>query len=268
MPPLDLAPGNPNGLELAAPLIAAAGCLGYGLEHGRAFRLEGLGALVTPTTSLNGRRGAPPRIWETPAGIVHNGAWADRGLEYVLSRCEPVWRTWPTRVLLSIAADARSALVIAGRLESVEAIAGLEVTGDGADLLATVEALRPVTLLPILAKLPADAPQPAELARMLVAAGADTLVVAGPPRACAVDAHSGAIQEGVLCGPAWQPIALRLLHEVLGAVEAPVVASGGIGDADAAQQAIGAGARAVQIGSALLGAPHIVAEIAQRLEGE
>jgi dihydroorotate dehydrogenase (NAD+) catalytic subunit len=81
------------------------------------------------------------------------GMWRDPGLERVLREYAPVWSTWKTPVILSVAADHSD---VAAALEGVEGIAGLEITF-GDDLTAaarTVAAVRAVTLLPLLVKLP------------------------------------------------------------------------------------------------------------------
>jgi dihydroorotate dehydrogenase (NAD+) catalytic subunit len=265
MAALDLAPHNPNGLELRAPVLAASGCLGYGLEYARLIALEAIGALVTPTTSLRARRTAAPRLSETPAGLIHSGVWADRGLDYVLDRCIVLWREWTTPVLLSIAAEAHSAVEIVRHLEEAEGLAGLELLGQPEQLAPAIAAIRPLTLLPLIAKLPAHANNPAELARSAVAAGADALVVAAPQPAVWFHTHTGERIDGWLCGPAWQPLALRLVAQVAAAVDVPVVGSGGIASVEDARRFLAAGARAVQIGSALLNDVELIVRVSQEL---
>jgi dihydroorotate dehydrogenase (NAD+) catalytic subunit len=261
---IDLAPGNPNGLVLRSPVIAAAGCLGYGLEYARTIALGEIGAIVTPTLSL-GRRRATPRMWETPAGLLHSGAWADRGFDYVLGQCVQRWREWPTPVILSIAADAHSAAEVVRQLEEVDGIAGLELTGEATALAPAIAAIRPLTLLPLVAKLPAQDAQLLQTAREVVAAGADTLMVAGPPAALWFEPATGERVDGWLCGPAWQPLALRLVSQVAAALDVPLIGGGGIASVTDARRFLAAGARAVQIGSALLRAPDLIVHASQAL---
>jgi dihydroorotate dehydrogenase (NAD+) catalytic subunit len=265
---IELAPDNAYGLRLSSPVMIAAGCLGYGLDIPRGVD-EPLGALVSPTTSLRGR---PRRahIVETASGIVHAGGWPERGLAHVLERCAPAWAAWRTPVLLSISgASPADAAEIAAQLEGVEGIAGVELdlcaASSGERAVAAVRAVRAVTLLPMLAKLPPREDGLVELGLAAAAAGADALVVAGPPRALAIDPRSGERTEGWLCGPAWRPLALRLVALAAAGAGAPVVACGGVASADDARQMIAAGAAAVQVGSALLADPELAVRIATEL---
>ncbi|MBO9336091.1 MAG: dihydroorotate dehydrogenase, partial [Roseiflexus sp.] len=154
MPRVDLAPDNPYGLLLRTPVLTAAGCFGFGIEYERTVPVECLGAIVTGSISLRGRNALPPlRLIETPAGVLSVGTWRNPGLKRVLREYAPVWRTWKTPIILSVAADHSD---VAAALEGIEGIAGLEITF-GDELIAaarTVAAVRAVTLLPLLVKLP------------------------------------------------------------------------------------------------------------------
>jgi dihydroorotate dehydrogenase (NAD+) catalytic subunit len=69
----------------------------------------------------------------------------------------------------------------------------------------------------------------------------------------------------MLCGPALRPLALRRVAEVAAAVEVPVIGCGGVATAEDARQFLAAGARAVQLGAALLADPGAAARIADEL---
>jgi dihydroorotate dehydrogenase (NAD+) catalytic subunit len=263
---VDLAPANAYGLTLSSPVMVAAGALGYGVDLPYASAIEPLGALITATT-LPGRGSArPPQLIETASGLLVSGEWAGRPIKEVLERLAPTWATWRTPVILSVSAsDLQGATAIARALEGVEGVAGIEL-----DLTATarapqsIAALRGVTLLPLLAKLPADAPDLVGLARAVEQAGADALVVAAPPAGAWVGQGNQQI-EGRLCGAAWHPLALRLVAQVAGQVGIAVIGAGGITDLAGARRMLGVGAAAIQIGSALLANPELAAQIARAL---
>ncbi len=268
--PVELAPHNPYGLALRAPVLAAAGCLGYGVEYARLVDLERLGAVVTRTTTLHPRRVArPPRLIETPAGLLAVGPWPNPGLPAVLERYAPVWAGWRTPVILSVAAATPAELTELLRLlEGVEGIAGVELhlAEIGGRPGAAVAAARAATQLPLLAKLPPlDEAPLAELAAATAAAGADALVVAGGPPGAWIDPASGEMLSGVLCGPALRPLALRRVAAVAAAVEAPVIGCGGVARPEDARQFLAAGARAVAIGAGLLADPGCAEWIAAAL---
>jgi dihydroorotate dehydrogenase (NAD+) catalytic subunit len=267
---IDLAPNNPYGLALKRPVLTAAGCFGYGVEYTRLVDLAAIGAIVTRSTTLRGRRVArPPRLLETPAGLLAAGAWPDPGIARVVERYAPVWAGWDTPVVLSLVGDAAEEYVTAAAaLEGIEGIAGIEL-----NLAAHAErapkitsAARAATRLPLLVKLPPIGAELAALARAVVEAGADALVVIASPRGMEVDPRSGEQVEGWLSGPALRPLALALVAEVAAAVAVPVVGCGGIAASGDARQFLAAGAAAVQIGAALLADPGAAARIGAELE--
>ncbi len=272
---IELAPTNPYGLSLTNPVMAAAGCLGYGIDLARSASVERIGALVTPTTSLRGRRNTPPHLIESAAGLIAIGAWPDRGLAYVLDHCTAIWATWRIPVVLSVSgATIGEATDVLAQIEGIEGIAAIELdcAGDSSGssgserTIATIAAVRAATLLPLLVKLPANEQGLAELARATEAAGADALVVAAAPMALWFGA-TGVRSEGRLCGPAWHPLALRLVATATASVAIPVIGSGGIADAAGMQRMLAAGAQAVQIGSALLSDPTLAARLANGGDG-
>lgn len=269
---IDLAPHNPYGLTLRQPVLTAAGCFGYGVEYVRLIDIAGIGAIVTRSTTLHGRRVAqPPRLIETPAGLLAVGAWPDPGLARVVDRHAPVWASWDTPVLLSVAgASVDEFAAFAAALEGVEGIAGLELNLAGhADAVRVVAAARAATQLPLLAKLAPQegAPQAlVALARSVADAGADAIVAIGSPRGMTIDRQSGQRIEGWFSGPALRPLALALVADVAAAVSVPVIGCGGIASAEDARQFLTAGATAVQIGAALLADPGAAARISAALE--
>ncbi|GAB4207317.1 MAG: dihydroorotate dehydrogenase [Roseiflexaceae bacterium] len=245
-------------------MLAAAGCLGYGVEYARLIDLRRIGALVTRTTTLQPRRGVP-RLLETPGGLFCCGPWPNPGLRAVAERYAPVWAGWDTPVILSVAGSGPGEYgQIAGEAEPVEGIAALELCllDEPGRAVACVRAARAATQRPLLAKLPVLDPEPlAELARTLAEAGADALVVCPWPPALEIDPASGARLEGRLSGPALRPLALRLVAVVAAVAGVPVIGGGGIASPDDARRFLAAGASAVQIGTALLADPGLLTTI-------
>lgn len=263
---IDLAPHNPYGLELATPLVAAAGSLGYGPEYARLLNLGGpaterkLGALITRTTTLQPQRARPlPRLIETPAGLLYSGVEHNPGLRYVVERYAPVWAHWHLPVIVSIAgADAAECAEAATLLEMVEGIAGIELPLDvmaihsAAQCRALVTQVRAATPWPLLVKLPGDSQRPVALAEAAVKAGADALTLIGGVAGVAPDPVSGELVHGRVGGPAIRPQALAVLTAVAQAVEVPLVGGGGIMDAADVQAFLATGAQAVALGTALV----------------
>lgn len=266
---IELAPNNPYGLSVTSPVLTAAGCFGYGVEYARMLDIERIGAIVTrSTTAQRWQSHHAPRLIETPAGVLVVGTWPNPGLGRVLERFAPIWAGWRTPVLLSILGSAPADYAaMASALEGVEGIAGLELNlaAQASRAAAAVAAVRAATLLPIIAKLPADDVSLPDLARAVAAAGADAITACAGPPALAFDPQSNERVEGMLCGPALYPLALRRVAVVAAAVDVPVIGCGGIATAAQAQQMLNAGATAVQVGSALLVDPGLAAQIADTL---
>ena len=125
MPDLRVTLGS---LTLANPILAAAGTFGYGVEFSRAVRLERLGALITKTLTLEARAGhPPPRVVETPAGMLNAVGLQNIGLDAFLREKLPELRRHRVPVIVSLLG------------ESVEELAGMSRTVDGADGVAAVE---------------------------------------------------------------------------------------------------------------------------------
>lgn len=261
---MDLAPRNPYALELATPLLAAAGSLGYGVEVARQLRLgqraggHGLGALITRSISLRPRRAyPPPALVETPAGLLYTGGTSNPGLGAVRRRFAPIWATWETPVILSVAAADKAELgALLAELEAIEGVRGVELSlatfgaAEPAAAERLVAAARAATPLPLLVKLPVYTEGLAELAAAAAAAGADALNLSDGPLGAAMLA--GRRVEGRLCGPALRPLGLRAVARVAGTVDLPLIGGGGVMRAADARALLDAGAAAVALGSALL----------------
>jgi dihydroorotate dehydrogenase (NAD+) catalytic subunit len=261
---IDLAPRNPYSLAIATPLIAAAGSLGYGVEVARQLGLaqpgaaHGLGALITRTTTPRARRAhGPPSLTETPAGLIYSGGEQNPGLRSVRQRFAGVWAGWGLPVVLSVAAaDAGELAEAVSDLDTLEGVRGLELplAANGALTPETasrlVAAVRAATPLPLIVKLPGQGGDLEPLALAAAAAGADALsLIDGLPASAPTAA--GPV-DGLLCGPALRPLALRAVAAVCARVSLPVIGGGGVWDAADARALLDAGASAVAIGSALL----------------
>lgn len=283
--PVDLGVDLGRGLVLGNPVLVASGPFGYGVEVADAVDLARLGGLVTRSTSVRPRGGHPgPRMAEVPAGVLLGMGPQNPGLETVLERYAAAWADWPVPVILSLCADTAAELgEAARRLEAERGIAGLEVNLScgragrggavpGLDAEATaswVAAVRRATDLPLIAKLTAQAPDVAAVARAAAGAGADAISAINtlPGLLPAADRRRPALGSGYggICGPVLRPIALRVVHEVAGAVDVPVIGVGGVACLDDILDFLAVGAGAVAIGVAALADPMLPVRLADEL---
>ncbi|MDI6894887.1 MAG: dihydroorotate dehydrogenase [Bacillota bacterium] len=283
---------NLAGIRLANPVLVASGTFGYGREMARWFDLRLLGGIITKGTTLAARPGnPPPRIAETPAGLLNSIGLENPGVDAVIGEEIPFLRQFGVPVIVNIAGETvEEYATVAAKLEGVEGVSGLEVNvscpnvraggmvfgTDPAATAAVVKAVRAATSLPLLVKLTPNVTDIVEVARAAQEAGADALTLVNTLKGMAIDVQLrrpllGAVTGG-LSGPAIKPVALRMVWEVAGAVNLPIVGCGGIMSGRDAVEFLLAGASAVAVGSATLvnplAAPRVVREMAAWLAEE
>jgi dihydroorotate dehydrogenase (NAD+) catalytic subunit len=283
---VDIAAGK-RALTLANPVMVASGTFSYGLEYAKVFDVNRLGAIVSKTTTLRPRSGSPAggRIDETAAGMLNSIGLQNIGIDKMVRDCVPVWRRWKVPVIVSIlGATVEEYGECAARLEHVEGIAGLELNisspnaqqggmefGQDAKAAAAVTAacVR-ATTLPVIVKLTPNVTDIVSIARACADAGAAALCVINTLQAMAIDVPARApritrVFSG-LSGPAMKPVALRMVWQVAGAVDVPVIGCGGIMTGDDAVEFLLAGATAVQVGTATFRNPLAPLEVLDGIE--
>ena len=282
---VELAPGSKRGLALPNPVMVASGTFGYGNEY-KAFDVQRLGAIVTKTTTLSPRRGNDPqRIAETPGGMLNSIGLQNIGIASLVKDLAPVYAGWRVPVIASIMGFTVGEYAeVAARLEGVDGFAGVELNlscpnteaggiefgqepGSAADVLKGV---RRATTLPIVAKLTPNVTDPRIVARAVVEAGADALCCGNTLVGMNIDLQRskpviGATFAG-LSGPAIKPVALRQVYVIAGEVGVPIIACGGISNAEDALEFIQAGATAVQIGTATFANPLAPVQVLDGIE--
>jgi dihydroorotate dehydrogenase (NAD+) catalytic subunit len=269
-------------LSLKNPVMPGSGTYGYGNENAQTFPLNLLGAVVAKSVRLELNQGnPPPRLVETPAGLLNAVGVQTEGVETFIKSYMPVLRETGTRVIVSIAAkDTDGYGVLADRLSSVCGIDAIELNlscpniGQGlpfaqdVDLLSkAVHSARSHTTLPLIAKLSPNVTSIVEMARVAVDSGADVLCISNTLHGMAIDINTrrpilGSISGG-LSGPAIRPVALRNVWKVREKLVTPIIGSGGIYHWQDAVEFLLAGASAVQVGTANFSNPNAMPEIIQ-----
>jgi dihydroorotate dehydrogenase (NAD+) catalytic subunit len=249
------------GMVLRTPLIPASGTL----SREALGEVDGVyGAMLPKTTTPAARAGnPPPRVAETPAGMVNSIGLQNPGVHGFLQDLDAFDLGVP--IVVSVAGDTVADFsllceILAGddRVSAVELnlscpnveCGGLAFCAGPASVEEVVAACRAaVPGKPILVKLTNEGV--VENARAAESAGADGLTVINTLPALTIDARARKVLvRGGLSGPAIKPVALRAVYDVSGAVNVPVVGSGGVvSGADVAEFML-AGATAVQVGTA------------------
>jgi len=248
------------GIQLKTPLIPASGTLA---KEALGEVEEVYGAILPKTTTPASRAGnPPPRVAETPAGMVNSIGLQNPGIEGFLRDLGAFDLGVP--LFVSAAGDTVEEFgALCERLGADERIAAIElnlscpnVECGGLTFCATptavedvVAACRRTTSKPLFAKLTFEGV--VENALAAEAAGADALTVMNTIPALTVDAHRRSVLvRGGLSGPAIKPVALRAVYDVSRAVRVPVLGSGGVASGWDVAEFMLAGATAVQVGTA------------------
>ena len=264
-------------LKIPNPLIAASGCFGYGVEYASAVDLSILGGVAVKGLFLAEREGhAPPRIVETPAGMLNAIGLQGIGVHRFVAEKLPELRERKAIVFVNICGTTIDEYVELARiLSDAEGVAALELNIScpnikeggitfGCSLTGThqvVSAVRKVTSLPVIPKLTPNVTDVASFARAAEEAGADAVSLVNTFLAMAIDVETRRPKltniVGGLSGPAIRPIAVRMVYECRQAVKLPIIGMGGIASAEDVLEFMIAGATAVQVGTANFVDPFI-----------
>ena len=257
-------------LKLKNPVITASGTFGYGTEFLPFVDLSRLGGICVKGLSLSPRKGnAPPRTFETPAGMINAIGLANVGVEEFVRSKLPALRPYGTAIIANIFGETVEEYVEVARIASGgEGLSALELNIScpntqrggmifGCDPDGTrrvVSAVRKVTALPLIVKLTPNVTDIVSIARVAVDSGADILSLVNTFLGIAVDLprRKLVLANGVggVSGPAIKPQALYLVHRVCRELQVPVIGMGGIMNVTDALEFMLVGARAIQIGTA------------------
>jgi dihydroorotate dehydrogenase (NAD+) catalytic subunit len=282
---VDLAPQRPGALMLSNPMLVASGTFGYGIEYGEVIDVERLGGICCKGTTLRARIGnPPPRVTETPAGMLNSIGLQNPGVDAVLDRYAPRWASWSVPVIVNVAGESvEDYVAVARKLDGVPGVAGIELNiscpnvGRGglqfaldADAAGQVTAaVRAASDLPLMVKLSPAAADVRAIAKAIEQAGADAISAVNTLSGMALDRRRRrpllGNTYGGLSGPALKPVALRVVYEVAQVVKIPIVAIGGIGSLDDVIDFLLAGACAVQVGTAIFADPALPLRLVDEL---
>ncbi len=264
----------------------ASGTFGYGDECPDLVDVNKIGAVITKSLSLKPRDGnPPPRIVETPGGMINSIGLANIGLQRFLEEKAPFLRALNTAVIVNIAASTiEEYKEVLGRIEEADCCDGYEINVScpnvkegglsfGTNISMTAEitrVLRPLTSKPLIVKLTPNVTSVSEFARAVQDEGADAVSLINTLIGMSVDVKTRrpkiSTTTGGLSGPAIRPVALAKVYEVVKSVTIPVIGIGGITCANDALEFFITGAAAVEIGTANYIDPNIAVTIADDIE--
>lgn len=274
-----------GAVRLANPVIAASGTFGYGVEFAHLVDLNRLGGLVVKGLSLEPMDGAPPpRLCETPAGMLNAVGLQNVGARAFVAEKLPALRGYRAAVIANVFGHTTGEYAEVIRiLEDAEGLAayelnvscpntargGMQFGSDPALTAEVVAAARRVARRPLWVKLSPLVTDITAIARAAAEAGADALTVANTYPGMSVDWRSRRSRlgnaTGGLSGPAIKPLTLRLVHLISRAVKLPVIGLGGIETVGDILEYLVAGATAVQVGTAHFVDPRVSERLVEDL---
>jgi len=269
-------------LKLKNPVMAASGTFGYGQEYKELVKIDDLGAIVTKSITLKPLKGnAPPRIWESTAGMLNAIGLQNDGIEDFLINKLPFLKDLGARIVVSIAGRHKQEYKeLAKRLDDapIDAIEiniscpNVEHHGsarlfaqDAKETGAIVRAVKRATKKIVITKLSPNVTDITEIAKSAQGAGTDAISLINTLIGMDVDITTqrprlGNVTGG-LSGPAIKPVALRMTWEAYQAVKIPIIGIGGIMSTEDALAFFLCGASAIQVGTANFVNPQTITDI-------
>jgi len=262
------------GVQLRGPVlngsgtydaIAARRTFGDALLEPESFPFD---AFVSKTITLEPRQGnPPPRLWESPEGLINSIGLPNKGLEGFLRADLPLLAELPVPLIVSVMGFSRHELAhlaaAVGERDEVAMVelnvscpnveTGLVMGADPAETAAAVERVRAATEKPVIVKLTPTAADPAAVAAAAERSGADAVSLVNTLKGMALDPRTRRPwlggRTGGLSGPAIRPVALEQVATVAARVRVPVIGMGGIASGRDAREFLDAGAACVAVGT-------------------
>ena len=275
---------NIAGVTLQNPLIGASGTVGFGREYAALYPLSTLGGISCKGLTLKERPGnPPPRIAETPGGMLNSVGLQNPGVEAFLKEELPWLSAQGTVVIANIAGSCEADYcAMAERLNdtAVDMIelniscpnvkeGGVQFGTSCESVEAITKAVRAHCRKPLIVKLSPNVSDIAEIAAAAESAGADAVSLINTLTGMRIDIRTRRPilrnNTGGLSGPAVFPVAVRMVWQVKNRVKIPVIGMGGISTWQDAVEMMLAGADAFQVGAAFFTDPYAPVKILEGL---
>ena len=263
------------GVKMKNPVVVASGTFGFGREYGQFYNLNELGGICCKGLTLHRREGnPPPRIAETPMGILNSVGLQNPGVDAFIEHELPELKKHDLAIIANISGNTPEEYGIMCEKLSAAGVDMIEVNiscpnvkagglayGTKPELAAEVTKMaKSHSTIPVMVKLSPNVTDITEIARAVADAGADALSLINTLRGMRIDLNTRRpilkMNTGGLSGPAVLPVAVRMVWEVACAVDLPILGMGGVAKGEDAAQLILAGASAVAVGTACFADPY------------
>ena len=275
---------NLAGMTMKNPVVVASGTFGFGREYGQFYDLSELGGICVKGLTARRREGnPPPRIAETPMGILNSVGLQNPGVDAFLAEELPFLRQYDVKVIANISGNTPEEYGEMCRKLSAAGVDMIEVNiscpnvkagglayGTRPELAAEVtEMAKKNSTVPVMVKLSPNVTDITEIARAVEGAGADAVSLINTLRGMRIDVNTHRpilkMNTGGMSGPAVLPVAVRMVWEVANAVKIPILGMGGVSRGEDAAQLMLAGASAVAVGTACFADPYAPIKVRDEL---
>lgn len=275
---------NIAGVEWKNPVTTGSGTFGFGEEYGEYFNLNSLGAVCLKALSAKPRLGnPPPRIAETPNGILNSVGLQNPGAAYFVEHYLPKLKEYDTKIIANLCGSSiedyvEVAEILGDKVDMFELniscpnvkVGGMAFGTDPKMTEEITKRVKAVSKVPLIVKLSPNVTDICEIARGAEAGGADALSLINTLLGMRIDIKTKRPilknNMGGLSGPAVKPVAVRMVYQVHKAVDLPIIGMGGISNADDAIEFILAGATAVSVGTAGFVDPYAWVKVISGIE--
>ena len=263
------------GVKMKNPVVVASGTFGFGREYGQFYNLNELGGICCKGLTLHRREGnPPPRIAETPMGILNSVGLQNPGVDAFIEHELPELKKHDLAIIANISGNTPEEYGIMCEKLSAAGVDMIEVNiscpnvkagglayGTKPELAAEVTKMaKSHSTIPVMVKLSPNVTDITEIARAVADAGADALSLINTLRGMRIDLNTRRpilkMNTGGLSGPAVLPVAVRMVWEVACAVDLPILGMGGVAKGEDAAQLMLAGTSAVAVGTACFADPY------------
>jgi len=274
-----------TGVRFKNPVVAASGTFGFGREYNEYYDLSLLGGICAKGLTMHPRPGnLPPRIAETPMGMLNSVGLQNPGVKVFIKEELPFLRSFDTVIIANISGNTVDEYAQMAEMLSDAGVDIIEVNvscpnveagglqfGTSTDGVASVtEAVRKSSVVPVMVKLSPNVTDITEIAQAAESAGADAISLINTILGMRIDTvtrrpvlHNNT---GGLSGPAILPVAVRMVWQVSQAVGIPILGMGGVSDFSDAVEIMLAGASLVGVGTAIISDPYAPVKIIKGLE--
>ncbi len=276
---------NLAGIKMKNPVTVASGTFGYGREFEEFIDLNKLGGICTKGTSLKPKAGnKPPRVYETPAGMLNAIGLQNPGVEYFMNNDLPYLKKFNTAIIVNACGSTIEDYVELTKVLNTLDIDGVELNLSCPNVKAgclafgtTYEGVKEVTSQvrkvldkPLIVKLTPNVTDITAPAMGAQDAGADGVSLINTLLGMSIDIHTRrphlANNTGGLSGPCVKPVGVRMVYQVSQKVNIPILGLGGIVTGEDAVEYMLAGASAISVGTGNFIAPDTAIKVVEGIE--